>query len=220
LGEYYQPWSFDSSTLALCAWENPNLALIYNVDERRMISVARVCDQSAYDLIWSPITDRLLIVIRDGAILVDHCGKKQGKAICATYISPQLYWLLSGEYFVQISRPAKNVHMKLRFYRGADGILVDECKLDPAVLLPYDEKLNAGLWRDYDPLEPEGSGTVRAVGRMLDEWGEFHFDPASGILYLAVLRLTSIPFENDRQLEDNALHCQVKEKWVAVQLYE
>jgi len=137
---HLQPWSFDSSTLALSTWGS-TIPLIYNVNESCIIPVSYI-EESTFAYQWSPSIDRLLVELYDSAILLDRSGAKHGVAHWPTemeYRTPNLFWLPSGKYFAQLGRPTKKDRYILRFFQGSSGLPDDICGLDPFIVFPYDD---------------------------------------------------------------------------------
>ena len=210
----FQPWSFDSKSLAMVTWEETPVH-IYEVEAKRDKILSYTPPYGyVYSAQFAPDIDRLLLTFETQGALVDQAGEQHALVQweIAEYEAPRTEWLNAGKCFFLVARETADSKTTIRFYSGVDGVLKDAYDLDPRDLVPYQ-------WEDYVELGRDSFSLIsadvgfRSVGSLLDTWSSVKFDKESNTLFLSVFRPVSAPYR-----EGEELVCKVKDVWVAVEV--
>ncbi len=209
---HFQPWSFDSKSLAMLTWEQRAVHL-YEVAAKRDKHLSYE-GALVHSVQWAPDMDRLLLTFPTQGVLVDQTGKQHTVVQweIEEYETPNTYWMKSGNLFFLLARPSGESKTKLRFYSGVDGTLQGTYDVDPIDLVPYRREDYVEISRDRFSLvvvDPP----VRAVGSLLDSWNSVVFEQASNTLFLSVYRPVSSPYQ-----QDGEVLCKVQPSSVSVEL--
>ena len=210
---HFQPWSFDSKSLALVTWETA--IHVYEVATKTDKPLSfQPSFGYVYSAQWAPDIDRLLLTFPAEGVLVDQAGTQHALVQWETQESetPHTHWMKTGRCFFLLARRAGDSRTSIRFYSGVDGTLKETHDLDPVDLVPYNREEYVELPRDRFSLVSADVG-FRAVGALLDTWSGVEFDQASNTLLLGVFRPVSSPYR-----EAGELLCKVRQTWIAAEV--
>ena len=210
----FQPWSFDSKSLAMVTWEKVPVHL-YEVTTKVPIHLSYQPPFGyVYSAHWAPDIDRVLLTFPTEGVLVDQAAKQHGVVQWGIqeHEAPHTQWMKTGKCFFLLASRAGDSRTSISFYSGVDGALHETYDLDPTDLVPYNSEEYVELSRDRLCLVSADRG-FRSVGLLLDKWSSVKFDQASNTLFLAVFRPASSPYR-----EAGELVCKVSETWIAVEL--
>lgn len=219
----YQPWDHKGETLLLTSLRsdarNIRSGYVLYSAARRAVRFQET-DNWLQGAVWSPVADAVLVVGRDSCQVLSGEGDRRAvvpndlgwsRAVIAG-------WARDGSAFFCSSAGASTAPTDLVFYTS-EGRETGRVPLDPLALVPYDAPSYAQLDRDRYCLEL-GSGT-RAVGRLLDDWSQTVFDPATNTVMLSVLRPTSevVPLTEGKNPDvGGMLGCRVESVWVQAEV--
>ena len=210
----FQPWSFDSKSLAVVTWENTPVH-IYEIEAARdkLLSYTPPFGY-VYSAQFAPDIDRLLLTLATEGVLVDQAAAQHGLVQwpIAEDETPQTGWLKAGKCFFLLAPDASAAKTRIKFYSGVDGALKETHDLDPRDLVPYNWEDYAEISRDSFTLISADLG-FRSVGSLLDTWSSVKFDRALNTLLLSVFRPVSAPYR-----EAGELVCKVKPVWIAAEV--
>lgn len=212
--QHFQPWSFDSKSLAMMTWDKTPVHIYEVADKRDKLPGYQPPFGLVYSAQWAPDIDRLLLTSPTEGVLVDQAGEQHALVQWRIQESeiPHTYWMKTGNCFFLLASQSADSKTRITFYSGIDGTLKETHDLDPMDLVPY-------RWEDYVEIPRDGLSLhwvdppIRSVGSMLDTWNSVQYDRASNTLFLAVARPVSPPSR-----EGGELLCKVEQRWVAVEL--
>jgi hypothetical protein len=172
---------------------------------------------------WSTIGDALLLVS------VDRCRVVKGSGFTDSPLGSGIGnrsallagWTLTSEYYFCTGPGLTDSGTELTFYRSSDDQRVERIKLDSDQMVPYDKERFSVLDRHQYCLVIDGG--TRAVGRLLDDWSDFRFDPVTGRAFLGVYRpisdVSELP-DLKGELESKILGCEVARQWTSLRIVD
>lgn len=206
----FQPWSFDSKTLAMVTWEMQPVHL-YQIETRNQKHLEYA---SGYvnSVQWAPDIDRLLLTFMSAGVLVDQTGAQQSRVEWNIEEggTPYTFWMKRGKCFFLVGRQSGKT--RLIFYNGIDGSIKETLDLDPLDIVPYDVDDYAEIPRERFSLRVVDP-PIGSVGSMLDNWNTVIFDQAASTLSVSIFRPVSAPYRLGEELL-----CDVRLTSVAVEL--
>ncbi len=211
---HFQPWSFDSKSLAMVTWDERPVH-IYEIEATRDKLLTYTPEFGyVYSAQFASDIERLLLTFATEGVLVDQAGEQHGLVQwpLAELESPHTGWLKTGKCFFLLAPDASSAKTHITFYSGVDGALKETHDLDPRDLVPYN-------WEDYVEISRDTFSLIsadvgfRSVGSLLDTWSSVKFDRASNTLILSVFRPVSPPYR-----EAEGWVCKGKQAWVAVEV--
>lgn len=204
----YVPWSADSKTLALCAWDG---GLVF------FDPLSNVCQAKNFFpqiIQWSPTFNYLLVFLNGQFVVLDSIGNFLVRIDWKTaeHELPHTGWVTAQKIFFVIGRSSERAKPKITFINAENGAMVSDELLDPEKLVPYNQDEYKSIPRGKHSLVLSASS--RSVGSLLDTWNDVMYDQEKSTIFLSVYR----PVSKVYKLNGNSV-CQVEKKWVSLKMY-
>jgi hypothetical protein len=199
-----RPWNVAGDKIALPTVSVLGIGfMVYDITRARLAYSCR--DRLWSGSAWSPTRDELFLMISDNWIVFGGSGDVQGRVIRHGPTSSGVCgWTPSGDSFFYLEQGEMHPVPKLCFFSRDTCEPIEEVRLDPSVLAPYEDQPDQNPALDTYSM-PMTSGAV-GVGRLLNEWSYSWGTGQQGQLLVAVVR------------PDPLARGRYSEKWISVEI--